>query len=151
MNLTLVGCDDDDDDGGGGTAPDPITIADFEGAWTATKYQLTDNANPAVSIDVIAMGGSFGFDVANDGSFSGTGQAPPAMGGTTLSYQGVFEVVNQDTVSATFDPEQPPLLTNFDAAFELEGDNLELENDDTTFDFGAGEVPAAFEGTFVRE
>jgi hypothetical protein len=151
LGFVMVGCDDDDDDGNGGTQPDPITIADFEGAWEATKYQLTDNANPTVSIDVIAMGGTFDFDVASDGTFSGTGEAPPAMGGGTLSYQGVFALIDQDSVSATFTPEQPPLLTNFDCAFELNGDNLELENNDTPFDFGAGEVSAAFEGSFVRQ
>jgi hypothetical protein len=152
MGLILVGCgDDDDDDGGGGTQPDPITIADFEGAWNATQYMLTDNTNPTTSIDIIAMGGAFDFDVAGDGTFSGTGEVPPAMGGGTISYQGVFGLVSQDSVSATFNPEQPPLLTNFNAAFELQGDNLELENNDTTFDFGAGEVSAAFEGSFVRQ
>jgi hypothetical protein len=142
----FVGCGDDD-----GAKPRVITLADFAGSWSATEYKVTTKTVPAFSIDVIDVGGSFTMAADNAGNYTGTAVIPAELGGpVTLDFAGTIALVTQDTLQVNFNPEIPPLLTNFRAAFQLSGNTLTVIDSNTTFDFGAGEQPAIFEGTMVR-
>ena len=122
--FVLTGCDD--------TNEPEITVADLEGTWDATQFEYTDNENPAFSVDVISgLGGTLTIDVASSGSFDGS-----------LNISG-------DTISVDFDAmtESYGLVSDFDAAFDLNGDVLAFSNDDVSYDFpdqleqGAGLEP----------
>jgi hypothetical protein len=146
----LTGCGDDN----GGGEPHVITVADFEGPWMATLYRVTSADEPGTSMELISLGGAFGFDVNEAGEVAGRGFVPASVAGVTLELPvyGTLEVVSQDTISADFEPEIPPFLTDTRFAFTLDGDNLDLYAPDAEFDFdGDLEMePAIFEGTMIK-
>ncbi len=147
--VALLGCGDD----GNGTTPEEITLADFEGSWEATQYKVTNSAAPQIWLDLVALGGSFTMDADDAGNFTGQADIPATLGGPlTLQYQGSFQLVTQDTMEVTFNPEIPPFLTDFTGWFELSGNTLTLEDQNTTFDFDEDgqDEPAIFEGIMVR-
>jgi hypothetical protein len=143
VGMLVAGCDDDE-----------VTVADFAGAWEATQYQATSHASAEVSIELISIGGAFTFNANDTGTFTGEVVIPEALGGpVTVPFEGAFELLSQDSVNVNFDPEIPPVLTDFGGQFELDGDTLTIIEENTTFDFdgdGVGE-PARFEGTVVRK
>jgi hypothetical protein len=147
----IVGCGDDD----GGSTPRIITVADFEGHWDFASYKLTDPTIP-LTVDFIANGASFDFNVADDGTFTGTGTVPGALIGLPndldLEFAGTFQLVTQDTASVIFDQEIPPFVTDFSGAFTLQGNTLTFRDDNETFDIDGDEVEedVIFEGIMIR-
>jgi hypothetical protein len=148
IGLLLVGCGDDN---GGG--PGLIVISDFEGSWVMTQYKATSADNPAVYVELIALGGAFEFDVDEAGGFEGRGFVPAEVAGSTveLPVQGNLELISQDTVLVTFTPEIPPFLTETRASFTWIGDTLSLYDPNAVFDFDGDQQlePSIFEGTMV--
>jgi hypothetical protein len=148
---SFFGCGDDGD---GGASPDLIVLADFEGNWVAASYRVTSVANPIISLDLIPLGGAFGWEADDEGNFAGRNFIPASIAGATLQlpFQGNFTLLSQDSIMVTFTPEIEPFLTNTRAAFTLSGDNFTITDGNTTFDFGMGqgEEPALFEGTLTR-
>lgn len=143
------GCGDDET----GTGPDMLTLADFQGSWDAMQYTVASSDTPQISLDLIALGGSFTIDADDQGNFTGEAEIPEAVGGpVTLQYQGNFNLVTQDSMEVVFNPEIPPFLTSFVGAFELVADTMFISDNNTTFDFDQDgtEDPAIFEGTMVR-
>jgi hypothetical protein len=148
--LLPSGCSDEDN----GAKPAGLTLADFEGSWVATQYKVTSQAAPQVFLELIMLGGTFTMEADDTGAFTGQAEIPEVLGGPlTLPFQGVFQLVTQDSIAATFNPEIPPFLTDFTAWFELEGNTLQLIDENTTFDFepDGQEDPAIFEGTMQRQ
>jgi hypothetical protein len=146
--IAFIGCGDDD-----GTEPEQITLADFEGHWDAQSYEVSSNEPPEISMDLIALGGSFTFDTDDAGIFTGAAEIPEALGGPlTLQYQGMVELVTQDSARIVFDPEIPPFITSFTGWFELSGNTLHVIDENTSFDFDQDgvEEAATFEGVMVR-
>jgi hypothetical protein len=134
-------------------AADEIDVSDFEGSWEATSYAITSKADPAVTIDVIAAGAVLTAQTDTAGNLSGQVDVPEALGGPlTLDFAATFVLVDQETMAVTFDPEIPPLLTDFTGPFGLDETTMTLQDDDAVFDFGdgAGEVPATAEVVLVR-
>lgn len=145
----FIGCGDDD-----GTEPEQITLADLAGLWEAQSYELTSNAAPEISMDLVVLGGSFTIDADATGDFTGTAGIPEAVGGPlTLPFLGTFELVTQDSMRVTFNPEIPPFLTNFTGWFELSGNTMHMIDENTSFDFDQDgvEEPATFDGVMLRE
>lgn len=149
VGAVLVGCGDDD-----GSKPRAIVISDFEGSWVATSYRATSVRNPEVSIEFIALGGGFGFEVDDAGAFTGRMFVPPSFVGFPWEqpFQGSFELVSQDSIQFSFAPEIPPFLTDTRAAFTYARNTFSITDTNTTFDFDGDQVeePAIFEGTLVR-
>jgi hypothetical protein len=146
----FAGCGDDDD---GGSKPEVITLADLAGTWVATKYEVTSKAVPAMSMDLVAIGGAFSWTVDDAGSFSGETEIPEALGGPqTIPFAGNFELISQDSLAVNFTPEIPPLLTSSRVGFTLVGNTATITDDNGTFDFDMDgtEEPARFEGILVR-
>lgn len=145
----FTGCGDDD-----GTGPDPITLGDFQGSWTAQTYRLTDAAMPAISLELISMGATFEWEADGSGNFTGSTFIPAVLAGQDLNlpFQGTFTLIGQDSVIVNFVPEIPPFLTQTRAEFTLAGNSLTLVDSEEMFDLdqdGADEA-VVFEGTLVR-
>jgi len=146
--ILFTGCDDD------GSGPDLIKISDFQGSWQTLSYQITDAANPALTMEIISMGAVMEWDADETGQFTGSAFIPAALAGQDLNLdvQGSFSLISQDSVVLNFVPEYPPFLTQTRAEFQLVGDLLSFQDLDSEFDFdGNGtQEPAVFEGTFQR-
>jgi hypothetical protein len=146
--MVLTGCGDD------GTGPDPITLGDFQGSWTAQTYSLTDSSAPAVSLELISMGATFEWDVDGSGNFSGTTFIPAALAGQDLNlpFQGTFTLIGQDSLVINFAPEIPPFLTQTRAEFTLAGNSLTLIDADESFDLDqdGNDEDVIFQGTLIR-
>ena len=144
----LTGCGDD------GTQPEVLTLADFEGSWTAQMYKLTDATVPAISLEIISLGATFEWDVDESGHFSGNTFLPAAIAGMDLSldFQGTFTLIGQDSLTINFIPEIPPFLTETRAEFTLNGNTLTLIDRDEAFDLdqNGDDEAVIFEGTLVR-
>jgi hypothetical protein len=146
----FIGCGDDD----GGSEPKVIVISDFEGSWVAESYKVTSVANPQTSLELIAIGGAFAWDADDAGQFTGRGFVPASLAGVSLEleFQGVFELIAQDSIAVDFTPEFPPFLEDTRAGFTLAGDAFTIVDENTSFDFDGDQAaePAIFEGTMVR-
>jgi hypothetical protein len=125
--FALTGCDED---------ATGVEVADLAGAWTAQQFEYTDQANPSFSVDVIGdLGGSVALDVADDGSFTGSMEIQLLETGS-VPMAGTFSI-SGDTLSIDFTGQasMAGLVSDIEAAFTLDGDQLTLTNDDVTFDF----------------
>lgn len=134
-------------------AADEIEVSDFEGSWEASSYELTSQDDPSVTIDIIAAGAVLTAQTGSTGDLIGQVEIPEALGGPlTLDFAATFVLVDQETMTVTFDPEIPPLLTDFTGPFGLDETTMTLQDNDAVFDFGdgAGEVPAIAEVVLVR-
>lgn len=134
-------------------AADEIEVSDFEGSWEASSYELTSQDDPSVTIDIIAAGAVLTARTGSTGDLIGQVEIPEALGGPlTLDFAATFVLVDQETMTVTFDPEIPPLLTDFTGPFGLDETTMTLQDNDAVFDFGdgAGEVPAIAEVVLVR-
>ena len=153
----------------GGDDPVTIEIADLAGSWTATRFEFTDHAYPALSIDAISdADGTLNLTIQESGAFQGTLRVPditvdPQSGetitvplGGTFSINGSTLIVDFNAATEAFD-----LLSDFEADFTLRDDVLTIVNDDSSFDFpddieqlfGApprGDVPVTLTVRLVR-
>jgi hypothetical protein len=149
VGILSTGCGDD-----GGSEPDLIVVSDFEGPWMVTQYQATSTGNPPIVMELIAMGGAFGFDADDEGDFQGRAFIPASLAGMTLelSFQGGIELISQDTLLVDFIPQIPPFLTEMRGAFTLTSNTLTLYDPNAFFDFDGDQQmePAIFEGALAR-
>ncbi len=127
-----------------------ITVADLEGTWVATSLTVTANDDPGQSIDLIAVGGSMEMAADESGRVEGTLTVPAALGGGDLPVMGQLDVVDQETMAVSFDPEIPPLLVGYSGPFTLEGSTLTVTDEEGSFDFGTG-TPVSASSTVVFE
>jgi hypothetical protein len=144
----LVGCGDN------GSEPELLTVADFEGSWETLTYRVTSAANPLLSLEIISMGAALEWTANATGNFDGSAFIPALLAGENLNLdvQGTFSLISQDSVLINFIPEYPPFLTQTRAEFQLIGDMLSFDDNNSEFDFdNDGEMEAArFQGTFMR-
>lgn len=157
--FALTACDDDT------TGTTTLDVSDLAGAWNATQFEYTDNANTDFSIDVITdLGGDLNIDVAQSGDFTG-GLFVQGVTPDTLPLSGSFSI-SGDTLSIAFSPTSPAvqagLVSDLDAAYSLNGNVLTLTNDNVDYDFPnsieaatpgieeRGEVPATVDITLNR-
>jgi hypothetical protein len=124
--LSLTACDDD---------ATSVEIADLAGFWTATSFAYTDASIPTLSADAVALGGTVTMDVQADGSFSGNIDIPNLTPGS-LPIGGTISILDSETLRVDFDAttEAYNLFGDFDATFDLDGDDLDITSN-TTFDF----------------
>lgn len=145
----LGACSDDEPAG-----PEPLTVADLAGSWTATMYKATSASDSQVQFELITAGGSLTATVQADGSFTGEANVPNPLTQqlVTLPLAGTFSLPSQTTLSIDFTTEFPPFLEDTTVEFVLSGNTLVLHEDDTTFDFDFDDVPEAaiFDATLVR-
>ena len=138
-----AGCGDNDN-----TGP---TLSDLAGNWSATKAQFTLDANPAISLDVVQVGGTVTLVVTNDGKFTFTGALPGAPGPIVVT--GTWEIDgNKVTVTSDEDPDNPVTGT-----FSLSNDKntlsvtiehttiVDLTQDGQVTDTDAAELDARFD------
>jgi hypothetical protein len=138
-----------------GSEPPIIFVEDFEGSWEATTYRVTSVAQPTISIEAIALGATFEYDVDDAGGVLGDAFIPASIAGMDVvipGFTGVFSLVKQDTIQIVFTPEFPPFLTNTYGAFTLIGDTFNITDTNASFDFDGDTVEEAaiFEGTMER-
>jgi len=145
----FTGCGGDSDGG-----PDLIVLADFEGSWGAEAYRITSAADSQITVELIGMGGGFAWDADENGQMTGRAFVPAALAGASLEmpFQGSFELVSQESIRVSFNPEYPPFLTETRASFTLAGNIFTIRDDNTEFDFDGDQVmePAIFTGRMVR-
>jgi hypothetical protein len=105
-----------------------------------------------VTLDVIALGVVLTAGADAEGNVTGQAELPEALGGpVTLDFAMGFEVVDQETMAVSFDPEIPPLLTSSSGPFTFDGQTLTIVDENAMFDFddGNGAVPVTAVTTLV--
>ena len=126
----VAGCSDSEK----GTGPEEVTVSDLVGSWTASSLVYTDNANPAQSLDLVALGGENRVTVlagggartwVEFGTFSDEWDAQLTISGNTLRSQPVEASRGVRTWT-----------------FTLEGNVLELTDNSAEFDFTLAGGPA---------
>lgn len=130
-----------------------ISLSDFEGTWEGASYTVTSVDDPALTVDLVAAGATLTGVTDTSGNLTGQLVLPESLGGPmTFDFTASIVIVDEDTLTATFVPEIPPLLTSFTGPFTLDGDTLTLTDEDAAFDFadGNGAVPVVAEAVFVR-
>jgi hypothetical protein len=133
-------------------------LDDLAGTWEITEFSMTSAGDPAVTFDLIALGGSAHLGLQASGNFTGTAVIPgllvgvPQGGPITLPLAGVVRLVDGVTLRIDFIPEIPPVFTALEAGFTLEGNSLTVVDEAATYDFdndGARE-PARFRAVLFR-
>ena len=118
--------------------------SDIVGTWHATRLEFVNNANPANTVEAIALGATVTMIFNATHTFSLTltlpGQPAEVSSGTY--------VVTATTLTITVTSENPVQTLNF--AMSLSGNTLTLTGGTTTFNFGTGEVPATLNVTATR-
>jgi len=114
---------------GDSNEPDVTTVADLVGAWTATKFEVTDPSGTVlpVPVDLVGpfVGGSLDITISSNGSFTGTfrlplGSNPEPVAGT-ISIQG--NVLTIDFTTGLDDPISGQFVLNGDV-LTVTGTNL---------------------------
>lgn len=115
---STLACGDD------GTGPPASELAD---SWQATSAEVTTTDGSAVTVDVLALGGSFAMTLREDGSFTVQVTLP---GEPTESWSGDWtssvDVLRLDFTSG--------LVGRWEFDMTLAGDELTLRGADTEFD-----------------
>lgn len=118
----VVGCSDSTD-------PGNVSEDDLAGVWTATQFLLTSTADPAVTVDMIALGGAFTLTINADGTYSEAGLFP-GNPPEVESGSGTYVIQGSNLILTENDDPVP-----FTVAFVLSGNTLTLTSTDETFDF----------------
>lgn len=121
-----------------------VTGTDLVGTWNATEFVFSDFADPVTDFDVLSMGGAVKFTFRADSSFTIVVTlpmtAPDTSEGTwTLQEGSRLIITDQGAVSGT------------ELQVSLSGTTLTVYSDDVEFDFGAGDIPAQLDATFVKQ
>ena len=131
----LIGCGD-------ATGLDPVELA---GTWNAIEYRLTNPANTAQSVELIAAGGSLTLVIRADSTYTATIQEP---GGAPDTQSGTVEI-RGDTLTISESGQGSP--TPFMA--RRSGDTLTMTTSDEEYDFDQDgtDDPADLRMVFVRQ
>ncbi|UCF20513.1 MAG: hypothetical protein JSU87_03635 [Gemmatimonadota bacterium] len=123
ISAIAVGCGDDDGDTTG------VTIDDLAGTWvaneasTGTKVELTLNAAPATTIEIVTLGGTASLTITTSERFTLVVDVPGLGGGT---FTGSFTISGRNfTLTTDDDPDDPITGT-----FTLSGNTLEVRASD---------------------
>ncbi len=100
-------------------SPDP-SVQDLVGDWEATALVLTSVANPAVSTDLIARGGTFTLNVQPSGHYT----AILLSGGAGAAELGLLSVSGSAISLRTTYPPPPDTATG---TFSLSGNTLTID------------------------
>jgi len=119
-------------------------VPDVVGTWHATKGQVTSVANPANTVDMVALGATLQVVLNANHTFATTitfpGEAPETSTGTYT--------VTATKLTITNDQASGGDVIVFDVA--LNGGTLLLTNGTVDWDFGAGEVASKLDLTLVH-
>jgi hypothetical protein len=140
VGALAVGCGDDDDSTG-------VTINDLAGTWNGTSVELTWNAMPSVSVDLVTLGLTITLDVETNGTY--TFEASLAQQ-TVEMVTGDFNLTGSNRFSLTNDDE-PGVV--WSGTFTLSGNNLSVRREDVTlfdFDDDGENDESLMEADFVR-
>ncbi len=122
----LAGCGD------GGTMGPTVTLADFAGIWTLTKWEFTSHVQPGQKFDLIAMGWTATITIDANGRFDRTNTSP-GPSPVTFTVAGTFTIEGSNMIIVNDGPLPEPDV----AAFTLTSDMFTLTSDgvfDTDFD-----------------
>ncbi|MDH5196402.1 MAG: lipocalin family protein [Gemmatimonadota bacterium] len=121
-----------------------VTQTDLVGSWNATEFVFSDFGDPVTDFDVLAGGGAVKFTFGADGSFTIVFtmpmSAPDTTGGTWV-LQGSNRLIITDEGA----------IDGSELQISLSGTTLTVYSDDVEFDFGAGDIPAQLDATFVKQ
>jgi len=112
--------------------PDIVTIADFAGTWTASRFEITDPSGTVLSESVDLIGDAFGslvITVVSNGSF--TGMFKPSVVSESMSVAGTISLAGSTLTIAFSDGLDAAIA----GAFELDGDQLVVHGTNLTFDY----------------
>jgi hypothetical protein len=140
VGALAVGCGDDDDTTG-------VTINDLAGTWNGTSVELTWNAVPTVSVDLVQLGLTITLDVVTNGTYT---FAASLAQQTVEMVTGDFNLTGSNRFSLTDDDE--PGVT-WSGTFTLSGNNLSVRLEDVTlfdFDDDGENDESLMEADFVR-
>lgn len=148
--LGASACGDDDDPTG------PTTIELLAGSWTTQSFTYTAIGNPQLATPNLADldAGVTALNINANGSFTGSASLP-GFGVVPLS--GNIEVISSTIMEVGFTGAAAQAFEDFQASFDLDGDNLSFESDDVTFDYSAlnpqlpaGDTPSILAVTMIR-
>ena len=120
LGLTQQACTSDS------VSPNP-SVQDLVGDWEATALVLTSVANPAVSADLIAQGGTFTLNIQPSGHYT----AILISGGAGGAELGVLSVSGSAISLRTTYPPPPDTATG---TFSLSGNTLTIDAE-TDYEF----------------
>jgi hypothetical protein len=120
------------------------TASQITGTWQATQVEFVRVAAPAVSVDLIAAGGSATLVLASDRNFTYTVTPPGELTGLET---GTWEL---DGAILTMTPTHLTFSLQFEV--QLSGDTLRLSGADAEYDFDGDHVaePAKLNLVLVR-
>jgi hypothetical protein len=122
-----------------------VPVDDLIGTWNATEFVFANFEDPVTDFDVIAMGGEVEIVIRADNTYTITFTLPFSAPDAT---DGTWEL-DGDLLTFTDEGE----VDGIELEIELSGTTLTVHSEDVTFDFddGAGEIPAQFDATFVKD
>lgn len=120
-----------------------VTVEELEGEWSATEFDLVRQSPPALSVDVLALGGTFSLTIAPDARHTLFVSLPD---GTSTSQAGPA-VVQGRRLFLVDEGESEDLLFEF----TLSGDSLTLTTDDLEYDFSGDGTAEPARGALVLE
>lgn len=135
------------------TEASPLDLADLEGSWAGTSFAIASKEDPALTIDVIALGATLTAEVDDAGNLKGLLSVPEALGGAPepITFSASFAILDEETMATTFDEEIPPLLTSFTGPFSFDGDTFTITDEEAVFDFFDGNGLVAATAVTVLE
>jgi hypothetical protein len=128
--------------GGDSTGTD---VPDIVGSWNVTRFEFVSKANAATKADLTTLGATANLVFAANKTFTLTANVP----GQGVDVSTGTYVVTATTLTVTNTSETPPETLVF--SMVLSGNTLTLTNGSSTFDFGAGDVPAWVNLTLVKQ
>ncbi|MCZ6916815.1 MAG: lipocalin family protein [Gemmatimonadetes bacterium] len=134
LTVAVIGCSD---------ATTVEDVADLVGTWNAASFLFVSDADPNVTFELIAEGGSFTLVIAADGSYTGNF----AMGTEVETFSGTITISGSNLViTDDLDPEDTSTV-----AFELNGNTLTMTDSDESFDFDDDGVEEDADSVMVLE
>ena len=124
-----------------------VTIDDFVGSWNATSYVVTNNSDPSVELNLIALDAEFRFTMLEKGRV----RTWFTLGTYSDEWDSQAELTDNGTLVLT-PAETARGVDTLD--YVIDNNTLELTNHNASFDFtltGATEVPATSVMMFVRD
>ena len=139
--IALVGCDS-----GSPMEADMLTLEDLAGVWEVRSFTYTSNADSSVSFGLVDAGGWAAFSIQPQGNFTGQIVLPddmPQFGGMSFPVAGIMRLTESDArLRIDFVPELPPFFVTMEPDFEMQVDEIVLNETNDVFDFdqdGVGE------------
>jgi hypothetical protein len=121
-----------------------VTDTDLVGTWKASEFTFSDFGDPVMDFHVIEPGGSATMVIGADKTYMLIVTMPVSLPDTTT---GTWALPTSSRLVLT----EAGTTNGVELQASLSGSTLTIHTEDVTFDFGAGEIPAQLDATFVRQ